>query len=121
MQEVTSPKKASNKSIGIVVVTYGHEKVIKTLLNSINKQKKTGYEVAVIDNHPEHRCLQIANKMAIDFAIAAENNGFAAGCHLGVSCLSKNTDLLLFLNPDAILEPLALDILREADTKKYDA
>jgi len=73
--------------------------------------RESGAEVVLVDNSPGGADAGLVSKEVPDaVAIAAPRNlGFAAGSNRAAD--GAETDYLLFLNPDAALEPGALDAL----------
>jgi GT2 family glycosyltransferase len=109
-------------SIGIVIVSYGHESEIKTLLKLLKDQIKQGDKIVVVDNHPDHITAKnrIVQKYA-DYVVKSENNGFSGGCRVGANKVINEVELLFFLNPDTRPEKNLLDEMRKGANTKYDA
>ncbi len=100
-------------SIGIVIVVHNTPGRLKKLLTSLKGQIKDSDYIVVVDNHPEHTSVKIANDFKeVKKVILSKNNGFAVGCNSGVETLPKNIDTVFFINPDTTLSPDALNRLR---------
>ena len=108
--------------IGIVIVSYGHEKYLTNLVKLLRDQMRAGDQIVVVDNHPSGNSHSImSGHKAVDFAIKADNNGFAAGCNEGASKIINLVDILFFVNPDTSPEKNVIDVIRNADYEKYSA
>jgi GT2 family glycosyltransferase len=107
----TKPK----KRLGIVLVTYGEGKKINRLLDIIQKEKKPGDKVSLIDNHPDYLTAKTAEvHPAVDKVIRSpDNSGYAVGNVRAAALIENEVDLLLFLNPDSQPEPGTISKLRE--------
>jgi GT2 family glycosyltransferase len=71
-----------------------------------------GVETVVVDNASKDDGVQVARNARPDATILqTENRGFGAGCNIGARDASG--ELLLFLNPDCVLEEGAVDVLTE--------
>lgn len=104
----------NHNKLGIVIVTYGNEDTIRSLLDKLGKDKKRSDSVVLVDNHPSHKCALIAeNHVAVDVTICSDNVGlFAGGCNRGAAELPSDIDLVFFLNPDTMPLGDALDKIR---------
>lgn len=105
---------AKGDRLGIVLVTYGEGEGIKRILNIIQKEKKPGDKVSLIDNHPAHATAKVAEKHpAVDVAIRSPENLGYVGNNTAAKAIQDEVDLLLFLNPDSLPEKGAITKLRE--------
>ncbi|AKE40448.1 glycosyltransferase family 2 protein [Corynebacterium kutscheri] len=108
------------KSIGIVIVSYGHEKEVTRLVNSFLPQLAENDKVRIVDNKKPWR---ISSEDFADDRIKViwhDNGGFAAGCNEGAKDL--DADVYFFLNPDTlIVDPTLLDSMRAAAETDYAA
>lgn len=111
----------THSKIGIVVVSYGHEKQVARLLESILPQLKDGDKFVVVDNKKPYNYQRTNGSKNIDILIEHENGGFAAGCNIGVQAIIDNVDLLFLMNPDTMATDGLLDGLRDGDTESYAA
>ena len=73
-----------------------------------------GAEVVLVDNSPGDGTADLVRESlpGVRVLSAPRNLGFAAGCNLGAR--DAESDHLLFLNPDAELDPGALEALTRA-------
>lgn len=90
---------------GVVVVTWNSQATIAACLASI----PAGVPVVVVDNASEDETLARVRAARPEAAVrpSERNLGFGAACNLGARALAGHD--LLFLNPDAELEPGALE------------
>lgn len=93
--------------IGVVVVTYHSGRTLAACLASVPRD----VPVVVVDNASADDTCQVARSARPDVALvqAPHNLGFGTACNLGARELPGHD--LLFLNPDACLEPGALEAL----------
>lgn len=104
--------------LDVVVVTYRSAGYIRDCLVPVTRS---------VERIPEARILVVDNGSGDDIAHAVAgvsdhltliprtvNDGFAAGCHAGAE--ASTAEMLLFLNPDAVVAPDAIEaLLRTAD------
>jgi GT2 family glycosyltransferase len=93
-------------SLSVVVVGYGDEPDLPACLAAIRSQLGDGDDVVLVDNG----VAALPDVTGVRLVSAPRNDGFAAGCHLGVKATSG--DVLVFVNSDSVLLPGALDALR---------
>ena len=103
-------------TLGIVVITYGNEDVLKQLLGRLVAEKKKNDYLVIVDNHSNQRCAQMAARSkTVDLVIKRpQNPGFAAAANQAAAAMPKQVDTLLFLNPDVLPATGALGKLRTA-------
>lgn len=96
--------------VTIVTVSYNSESVLPVMLSSVPE----GARVIIVDNASNDRALlhKIASQHGARVIEMERNAGFGVACNAGA--VAAETEYLLFLNPDAALQPGALDALREA-------
>jgi GT2 family glycosyltransferase len=87
-------------SLSVVVVTYDAGPAVIETLRAVAEQLHEGEALRVVDNGSR------------DGDETGANLGFAAACNRGAAATAS--DLLLFLNPDALPAPGCLDALRAA-------
>jgi N-acetylglucosaminyl-diphospho-decaprenol L-rhamnosyltransferase len=95
-----------------IVVTYNSAGEIGPCLDAL--RNADGWQRIVVDNASEDDTIERAHKAdpAAHVVKNAKNTGFAAGANQGARLASGR--ILLFLNPDAVAQPGALDALAEA-------
>ena len=97
--------------IGIVSVCYNSMSVLPDMLASIPKN----IPVILVSNAGENAdssLAKLAESHNATLIVNKVNKGFGIACNQGADILK--TELLLFLNPDAVLKPNALDALLTA-------
>lgn len=88
--------------LGIVVVTYNSEQVIGACLDSCLALGSAA-DVLVVDNNSADGTLsEVRKRPGVRLIANTENRGFAGGVNQGCSAL--NTEHVLLLNPDAVLQ-----------------
>ena len=108
MPDTTDPLAA----VGVVIVAYRSADVIADGLRALPTTRLA--EVVVVDNaSPDDtvavvRGLDLPNVRVVD---AGGNVGFGAGCNRGNYALPPSAELVLLLNPDAVVHPAALERL----------
>lgn len=94
-----------------IVVSYRSGEALRQCLRSLFQQS-TKVEVVVVDNSPDDgNCRLVAAEWPqVRVVGAGANLGYAAGANLGAAATSS--ELLVFLNPDVILDPGCLAALQ---------
>ncbi|HVC36223.1 MAG TPA: glycosyltransferase family 2 protein [Candidatus Dormibacteraeota bacterium] len=109
-------KRLVNKSVpkvAVIIVSYGHDSILRQLLTDIGAQKKNYDKLVVVDNHPNRKGALVARETGlVDIVIETQNNGFSAGCNIGVKAIEDEVDILFFLNPDTLPGTNVLDVIR---------
>ena len=100
----------AGRRITVVTVTYNSSAVLPEMLRSIPK----AVSVIVVDNASEDadKTYAIATGHGAQVVLNQANIGFGRACNLGAA--RADTDLILFLNPDAVVVDGALDSLANA-------
>jgi N-acetylglucosaminyl-diphospho-decaprenol L-rhamnosyltransferase len=97
-------------TVAVVSVAYGSAQVLPGMVESL----PAGTPVIIVDNGPDDGLRDWAMARGITVIVPAENLGFGRACNLGAQ--SATADFVLFLNPDARLDPDALHLLLSAAT-----
>lgn len=117
---MTANRLVDTVSVGVVIVAYGNDATIRDTIEAIGKEKKNHDRLILIDNHPEHKCAQLAHKSHyVDFVAESENIGFGGGCNVGARHAGK-VDILYFVNPDVIPKPGFLHEIKTASIKRNE-
>ncbi|MGB3405961.1 MAG: glycosyltransferase family 2 protein [Jannaschia sp.] len=101
----------------IVTVTYNSAAVVGQMLRSL----PTDAVVVVVDNaSTDDTCARVEADLPPHGRLVAalRNEGFGRACNRGA--MGAETEFLLFLNPDARLEPGALEALEEEADRRPD-
>lgn len=111
--------------IGVVIVSYGHERDVVGLVDSFATQLRDGDRVVVVDNKRPWQ-LEAESGEALRrhgvIIVEHDNGGFGAGCNIGAAAVVDDVDLLFFLNPDTRIEdPGLFDAMRSGLSTGYAA
>jgi GT2 family glycosyltransferase len=107
--------------VGVVIVSYGHQGELPKILKSLLKQKRPSDQVVVVDNHPDQKGAQAAQKFSEVKVIKAKNKGFSHGCNVGANSIIDDVDVLFFLNPDTLPSYDVLHTVRSGGGSRYAA
>jgi GT2 family glycosyltransferase len=91
--------------VGVVVVTYASAATLRDCLTALPIPSLHG--VVVVDNASPDSSAEIARSIEGVQVIEQDNLGFGAGCNTGAAAM-PGAELLLFLNPDAVIVPAEL-------------
>jgi len=91
-----------NQSVGIVVLNWNGEKVIKDCLISLSKIQYDNHRIIVIDNNSTDDSVNSIeqNLSNVDLIQLDRNYGFADGYNKGIESIKNKPDYLIFLNND---------------------
>ena len=103
----------SRQNLSVIIVSYISGEVIHNCIKSIPKD----IQIIVVDNSGDHKFKFDIEKRYenIKCILSTENLGMGAGNNLGLKY--TNTDYVLILNPDVILENNTIDELIDASNK----
>jgi N-acetylglucosaminyl-diphospho-decaprenol L-rhamnosyltransferase len=107
--------------LSVVIVTFRSAATLPGALNALKREAPPGTELLVVENGGDASIEAVARAVWPTAAITLNprNRGFAAGVNQGLRQASSQRVLLL--NPDAELEPGAIEHLREALERLPDA
>jgi GT2 family glycosyltransferase len=94
--------------VDVVIVSYGSRDTLRSCVAPLAGTPGVG--VIVVDNASPDDALQTIADLDVTVVRAGRNGGFSFGCNLGAA--AGNAPYLLLLNPDARLEPGALERLQ---------
>ena len=98
-----------DRPVEVVVVAYGTPDLLERSLRSV-----AGLPVTVVDNSASVDVREVCRAAGVRYLDAGGNRGFGRGVNIALrERLVPGADVLL-LNPDAVLDPVALDELRAA-------
>ena len=105
---------AGDPPIAVVIVTYNNARHVRDALGSLAAQLREDDELVVVDNASrDGTAATVRDAMPAARSIQRGwNTGFASGCNAGAA--ASSAPLLMFLNPDGVMAPGALDALRSA-------
>ena len=104
----------SRQNLSIVIVTFKSEGVIHECIKSIDKDIK----ITVVENSNNYQFKDGLEKSYknVSCVLSNENLGMGSGNNIGIK--KAETDFVLILNPDVILEKLTIEELIKHH-KKY--
>ena len=105
-----APARAAGAPLCALVVAYGAPASLARCLAALDG----AYPVVVVDNASDADTEAVARAAGAAYVDAGANLGFAAAVNRGLERVAlPGTDVLL-LNPDAAIEPAAVELLRDA-------
>lgn len=100
----------SKPQISVIVVNHNSSDDLKELVSSIIRVDYPNIKIVVVDNSENkeefNKVLEIGKELGDKFfAIETENNGFAAGCNVGIKFAREKLDseYIWLLNPDTAI------------------
>ena len=99
-------------SVSVVVVSYRSSRTLGDCLQSISAQQTTAeVHVVVVDNASDDGSVDVAREAPPGVRVIRRgvNDGFGRGCTVGVE--GEASDLILFCNPDVVLDAGCVDHL----------
>jgi N-acetylglucosaminyl-diphospho-decaprenol L-rhamnosyltransferase len=94
-----------NARVDVVVVSYNSRDTLRDCVAPL--AEVDGVDVTIVDNGSADRSLETIADLRVRAIESGRNGGFGFGCNLGMA--SGSAPYVLFLNPDAQLEPAVLD------------
>jgi GT2 family glycosyltransferase len=100
-----SAEATSAPTLSVVVVTFRHGEALRRPLEALVGELGDRDELIVVDNASGDETPDVAQSAAPAARVIAnsENTGFPAACNVGAAAATG--DLLVFLNPDAVVAP----------------
>ncbi len=92
----------------IISVSYNSAAVIGAMIAGVPE----GVRLIIVDNGSTDDCVQIAENAGAKVIKWVENQGFGRACNAGAR--AADSEFLLFLNPDAVLQPGCIAALENA-------
>ncbi len=97
-------------TVTAVVVAWGPSPHLSRCVSSILRSEGADVDLVVVDNGcPEDVLRSLPDDGRVHVLTADRNLGFGGGCNLGVT--KATGDVLVFVNPDAVVSPVALSSL----------
>lgn len=104
---------APGRTVTVIVVAYGPTPLLARCVSSLLASEAIAVSVVVVDNGSiDGTVTSLEPVPALRVLVAGENLGFAGGCNLGAG--AATTDLIAFVNPDAVVGPRSLAALAAA-------
>lgn len=110
----TQPRDTSRRlaKVGVVIVTHESATTIRQALGALPVESLAG--VVVVDNaSTDPTANLVRGHRGVMLIALGENLGFGTGCNRGAAALPDSAELVLFLNPDAVIEGRDLATLVE--------
>ncbi|HOE62546.1 MAG TPA: glycosyltransferase family 2 protein [Candidatus Sumerlaeota bacterium] len=109
--------KEKHQSVSIVILTWNSESFVDTCLESISWQTRGDYELVIVDNASRDKTLERVELSPFGRIVSKviankENIGCAGGNNVGWRAASGK--IIIFLNPDTVVEPRWLEELAGA-------
>ena len=103
-------------SVGIVTVAYRSNRVLDPFLRSSSAASAAPLSVVVVDNAPgnEDDASRVAADHGARYLPMPENPGYGGAVNAGVKTLPEGIEWVLISNPDVVLAPSSIDVLRAA-------
>ncbi len=101
---------SEKSTISIVIVSFNVEKLLKECIESIYKETQAGsFDIWVVDNNSRDNSVQMVreNFPEVNVIENNENVGFPRANNQAV--VKSQSDYILLLNPDTIIQDLAID------------
>lgn len=102
--------------IAIVLVNYRQPQLTIECVASIRKLTNQAWSVIIVDNNSGDGSVQMLRNACAECSVIAceENNGFAAGCNVGIRyALKYGAEYVLLLNNDTVVDDGLLDALMQ--------
>ena len=87
--------------VGVVVVTYASASTVAGTVTALPIARLA--DLVVVDNDSPDDTVRVVEALGVR-VVQQHNAGFGGGCNRGVAELSPAAELVLFLNPDAVLQ-----------------
>jgi len=105
-------------NITVVIVTWNNETDIVDCLQSVQDQAYPDFNILVVDNNSTDKTVVLVQKHfpQVDLQIMSKNLYLTGGNNFGISYAIEhyNPEYVLVLNPDTIVKPDLLSVLRAA-------
>jgi N-acetylglucosaminyl-diphospho-decaprenol L-rhamnosyltransferase len=107
---MSAPASERRPTVGVVTVTYASGRFLQPYLEALAAQTHPPDEVVLVDSgSPDRSYLDRSAWQGLNVTVLREANvGFAVGSNLGWKQV-RGMDYVLFLNPDAFLQPTFLE------------
>ena len=101
-------------SIAVVIVTHNSEQVIGKCINALQQQSTDDIEICIVDSGSDDSAyLNRFERMPFVKVMRKGNVGFSQANNVGYNSCSSTAQYILFLNPDAFVDPLTLSQARQ--------
>ncbi|MDX1828176.1 MAG: glycosyltransferase [Lutibacter sp.] len=102
-------------NFSLIICTYQRPKALLNLLNSVQEQERYPYEILIIDGSVDKetkKMLSQHNFMNVHYFLVEDSDrGLTKQRNYGISKVSKDIDIVCFLDDDTILSPIYFENL----------
>jgi len=92
--------------LSIIIVTHNSEAFLSSCIDGVDSQTVGAEQVIIVDSGSQNTSYLEHYREKKGYEIHLRDNiGFAAGNNFGLSCVVKEPQYILFINPDTFLEP----------------
>jgi glycosyltransferase involved in cell wall biosynthesis/GT2 family glycosyltransferase len=107
---MTGPERATDgeRELQVIVVAYGEPQGLEQAITGL----RGCYPVLVVDNSSSPAVEEVAARCGARYLDPGENLGFAAAVNRGMASIELAGCDVLLLNPDAVVEPPSVEVLR---------
>lgn len=115
----TCASRHHGRVLAIAIINYETAGLTQNCVLSVQKSPPSeSYEIVVVDNGSSAECLTKLRRLGgIRLIETGENGGFAVGVNRCLASTSPDADVVIVLNSDTEVEPLALDALAKVARK----
>lgn len=103
----------TQQSIGIVIPTYNGGKLWQKVVSALEHQKRSFDEILIIDSGSNDATLEIAQDAQFK-TLRIPSTQFNHGGTRNLGVMTINSDIVIFITQDAILEPSAIQYIIKA-------
>ena len=107
VDQVAASADSTGRPVHVLVVAYGDPDALARCLGGLDHR----YPITVVDNSSSAHTRAVAAEAGAGYLDPGENLGFAAAVNLGLAELDLSRFDVLLLNPDAVIEPGAVELL----------
>ncbi|MBC7595407.1 MAG: glycosyltransferase family 2 protein [Kineosporiaceae bacterium] len=109
---MTVPQPAST---AVVTVTYNSSEALASFLESTMQASASPLYVVVADNNSRdvNETARVCSRYGAHLLKLSENRGYGGGMNAAIATLPSRFDMVLVSNPDVVLGPRSVDVLRD--------
>jgi glycosyltransferase involved in cell wall biosynthesis len=111
-------KASASRTISIVIPAHNEEGYLGQTLDALNRQKYPSFEAIVVANGCTDRTAEVARGRCHRLIVLSQKS---LGVARNLGARMANGELLLFLDADTLLEPMALRVIAEVFSKGHSA
>jgi GT2 family glycosyltransferase len=98
--------------VSVIIVNWNGEQFLDRCLTALMAQTVKPYEIIVVDNASSDRSVEIVRRfLSVRLIELDQNTGFARGNNLAIEAVSKESEWIALINPDAFAQPHWLEAL----------